>query len=84
MKRFVTAVLLLLSASILLAQSDSEIRTLIGKADLIGELRVSFTADFDVLPVQLKEGSIRTITFYYRTAGRLKDGRTVLKVYGIK
>lgn len=137
MKRYVTAILFCLAASAAFSQSDSEIRTLIGKADLIGELKVSFTADFDVLPVRLKEGAlrrlvfltegndveverivvtygdgrkdeiplrhrfaegtrsravdleggrrlIRTITFYYRTAGRLKDGRAVLKVYGIK
>ncbi|NLJ47357.1 MAG: hypothetical protein GX430_12475 [Treponema sp.] len=137
MKRFLTVVLLCLAAAAAFPQSDSEIRTLIGKAELIGELQVNFKADFDVLPVRLKEGAlrrlvflaegndveierivvtygdgrkdeiplrhrfaegtrsravdleggrriIRTIAFYYRTAGRLKDGRAVLKVYGIK
>jgi hypothetical protein len=137
MKRFLILALVCLAAAPAFAQSDSEIRTLIGKGELIGELKVSFTADFDVLPVRLKEGAlrrlvflaegndveverivvtygdgrkdeiplrhrfaegtrsravdleggrrlIRSITFYYRTAGRLKDGRAVLKIYGIK
>ncbi len=137
MKRFLTAMLVCLAAAAAFAQSDSEIRTLIGKAELVGELTVNFKADFDVLPVRLKEGAmrrlvfvaegndvevvrvlvtygdgkkdeiplrhrfaegtrsravdleggrrrIRTITFFYRTDGRLRDGRAVLKVYGIK
>ena len=137
MRRFLALALLSLVSAVGFSQSDSEIRTLLGKADLIGELKVSFVADFDVFPVRLKEGAfrklaflaegndvevervvvtyadgkkdeiplrhrftegtrsravdleggrrfIRTITFYYRTAGRLKDGRAVLKIYGIK
>lgn len=137
MKRFLTMVLICIAVPAVFAQSDSEIRTLIGQAELVGELKVSFAADFDVLPVRLKEGAlrrlvflaegndveverivvaygdgrkdeiplrhrfaegtrsravdleggrrlIRSITFYYRTAGRLRDGRAVLKVYGIK
>jgi hypothetical protein len=125
------------AASSVFSQSQDELRTLMGKGELIGEIAVSFVADFDILAVGLKEGRftklvfqadgndieierilvtyadgkkdeipvrhrfaegtrsravdlqgnrrfIRSIAFYYKTAGRLKDGRATLKVYGIK
>ncbi len=137
MKRYLTLIILIAAAGAAFAQSQDELRALMGKGELIGEIAVSFVADFDILTVGLKEGRftklvfqaegndveierilvtyadgkkddipvrhrfaegarsravdlqgnrrfIRSIAFYYKTAGRLKDGRASIKVYGIK